>query len=66
MYWINTLRLFVEQTKVIHKSCQDCEFYDMIRTEYRLGNCALDHFQEPIEVSADHSCDQWLERSEDE
>jgi hypothetical protein len=56
----------MESRNIIHKTCEYCEFYDIIRTEYRLGNCALDHFQEPIEVSADHSCDQWLERSDDE
>lgn len=47
--------------------CEHCEFYDIRRTDYRRGNCSLDHLSdnEEIIVEADDSCDKWLERSDD-
>lgn len=54
--------------QVLPKICDNCEFYEPIRSDRGYGKCMLfPHVDDEYSTTRDtDSCDQWFQRSEDE
>lgn len=54
--------------QLVAKICSECEFYEPIRIDRGYGKCMLfPHVDDEYSTTKDtDSCDQWLQRSEDD